>query len=359
LLETTAKLREFEQDLLGKIEGRTAGYLAQTKAVVAGCIGGAVLLLAGLTALLAQGLKRRVAEASQVAEQIAAGNLGTPVPVQGRDEFVPLLLQLQRMQSALQGLVGQVRTSSDSIATASSEIAAGNTDLSNRTEQTAGNLQQTASAMEQLTGTVRQSAESARQANQMAVSAADVAQRGGAVVSRVVATMEEINASSRRIADIVGVIDGIAFQTNILALNAAVEAARAGEQGRGFAVVASEVRSLAQRSAEAAKDIKQLIGGSVEKVESGTALVGDAGRTMADIVQSVQRVADIIGEIVVAAGEQAQGIAQVNDSVAKLDQMTQQNAALVEQSAAAADSLRVQASREGLAAGCDSRQAGF
>nr|WP_315199851.1 methyl-accepting chemotaxis protein [uncultured Aquabacterium sp.] len=343
LLDSSAALRSFEQQLLGELEHRTASELGETKTILAGSIAAVLLLLGGLVWQLSVGMKRRVAQASEVAEKIAAGDLGTQVPVEGRDEFVPLLRQLQNMQGSLQRVVGQVRTSSDSIATASTEIASGNQDLSNRTEQAAGSLQQTASAMEELTGTVRQSADSARQASQLASNAADVAQRGGEVVSRVVATMGEITSSSKQIADIVGVIDGIAFQTNILALNAAVEAARAGEQGRGFAVVAGEVRTLAQRCAAAAKEIKQLIGSSVEKVQSGSALVGDAGATMSDIVQSVQRVADIVGEIVVAAEEQSQGIAQVNDSVAKLDQMTQQNAALVEQSAAAADSLQSQA----------------
>ena len=231
------------------------------------------------------------------------------------------------------------------IQTASAEIASGNQDLSARTEQTASNLQQTASSMEQLTGTVKQSAESASQANQLASSAAAVAERGGSVVSQVVSTMNEINASSKKIADIIGVIDGIAFQTNILALNAAVEAARAGEQGRGFAVVAGEVRSLAQRSAEAAKEIKSLIGSSVDRVEAGSKLVADAGKTMSEIVGSVKRVSDIIGEITAAANEQSQGIGQVNTAVTQLDQMTQQNAALVEQSAAAAESLKDQAQR--------------
>ena len=343
LLESSAALRSFEQQLLSELEHRTASELGDTKTILGGSIAAVLLLLGGLVWQLSVGMKRRVAQASDVAEKIAAGDLGTQVPIEGRDEFLPLLHQLQNMQGALRRVVGQVRTSSDSIATASTEIASGNQDLSQRTEQAASSLQQTASAMEELTGTVRQSADSARQASQLASNAADVAQRGGEVVSRVVATMGEITASSKQIADIVGVIDGIAFQTNILALNAAVEAARAGEQGRGFAVVAGEVRSLAQRCAAAAKEIKQLIGSSVEKVQSGSALVGDAGATMSDIVQSVQRVADIVGEIVVAAEQQSQGIAQVNDSVAKLDQMTQQNAALVEESAAAADSLKSQA----------------
>jgi methyl-accepting chemotaxis protein len=249
------------------------------------------------------------------------------------------------MQRELALVVGGIGQAADSIRTASSEIASGNLDLSSRTEQTAGSLQQTASAMEQLTGTVRQTADSARTANRLAESASEVAQRGGSVVAQVVTTMDEINTSSKKIADIIGTIDGIAFQTNILALNAAVEAARAGEQGRGFAVVASEVRSLAQRSADAAREIKGLIGTSVDKVESGSRLVAEAGQTMGEIVASVRRVTDIIAEISAATAEQSGGIAQVNDAVAKLDQATQQNAALVEEGAAAADSLQGQATR--------------
>jgi methyl-accepting chemotaxis protein len=248
---------------------------------------------------------------------------------------------LRRIETA----IATVRASTDSIATASGEIAQGSGDLSQRTEQTASNLQQTASAMEELTGTVRQSGDSAAQANQLASSASTVARRGGDVVQQVVATMQEIHDSSRRISDIIGTIDGIAFQTNILALNAAVEAARAGEQGRGFAVVAGEVRQLAQRSAEAAREIKALIGSSVERVEAGSSLVAQAGSTMTEIVGSVQRVSDIIGEISAASAEQTTGIAQVNGAVAELDSMTQQNAALVEQSAAAAASLKDQAGR--------------
>jgi len=247
------------------------------------------------------------------------------------------------MNESLSRMVQKVRQTTNSIATASAEIATGNHDLSVRTEQTSSNLQATASAMEQLTGNVQHSADNARQASQLATSASGVAQKGGSVVEQVVHTMNEINGSSKKIADIIGVIDGIAFQTNILALNAAVEAARAGEQGRGFAVVAGEVRSLAQRSAEAAKEIKSLIENSVEKVEFGSQLVTDAGKTMNEIVNSVRRVADVIGEITAAANEQSAGIAQINNSVANLDQMTQQNAALVEESAAAAQSLREQA----------------
>ncbi|WP_200228971.1 methyl-accepting chemotaxis protein, partial [Rubrivivax gelatinosus] len=257
----------------------------------------------------------------------------------------PATHSLQQALRHVEKTLAGVRASADSIRTASSEIATGNLDLSQRTEQTAGSLQQTASAMEQLTGNVQQSADSARQANQLAGSAAETAQRGGEVVSQVVSTMDQINTSSKKIGDIIGVIDGIAFQTNILALNAAVEAARAGEQGRGFAVVAGEVRALAQRSAAAAREIKTLIGDSVEKVETGARLVSDAGSTMHEIVASVQRVSDIIGEISAAAGEQSSGIRQVNGAISELDRMTQQNAALVEQSAAAAGSLREQGTR--------------
>ena len=254
---------------------------------------------------------------------------------------IALKSALARMNVAM----SDVQASVSSIQTASIEIASGNLDLSQRTEQTASSLQQAASSMEQLTGNVRQSADSARHANELATSAAEVAARGGSVVSEVVSTMDEINSSSKKIADIIGVIDSIAFQTNILALNAAVEAARAGEQGRGFAVVASEVRSLAGRSAEAAREIKSLIGASVDKVESGSRLVAHAGQTMAEIVSSVQRVSDIISEITAATAEQSEGIGQVNASVVQLDQMTQQNAALVEESAAAAESLKDQAGR--------------
>ena len=275
-----------------------------------------------------------------IMSEVAEGNLDAQIPAAPPGS---MLDGLAHMVASLRKLVTEVRSATDSIATASGEIAQGNNDLAHRTEDTASNLQTTASSMEELTSTVKQTSDSAQTANQMATSAAAVAARGGEVVSRVVSTMQDINASSNKISDIIGVIDGIAFQTNILALNAAVEAARAGEQGRGFAVVASEVRSLAQRSAAAAKEIKTLIDASVEKVASGTQLVGNAGATMTEIVDSVQRVTDIIGEIRSATSEQSQGIAQVNTAVNQLDQMTQQNSALVEQSAAAADSLREQA----------------
>jgi len=306
------------------------------------------LVVVPLTLLNMNSICGPLVDAEGLASAIANGNLHSKVsPIEGQDEASHLMRSLQAMQQSLQRLVGEVRSSADHIRTASVEIASGNQDLSSRTEQTASNLQQTASSMQQLTATVRQSADAARTANQLASSAAEVASRGGNVVSQVVTTMDEINTSSKKISDIIGVIDGIAFQTNILALNAAVEAARAGEQGRGFAVVAGEVRSLAQRSAEAAKEIKTLIGASVERVETGARLVQDAGTTMNEIVASVQRVTDIMGEITAAASEQSEGIGSVNQSVLQLDQMTQQNAALVEESAAAAESLKEQAQRLG------------
>ncbi len=309
---------------------------------------GALGLLATAAALgwawVAQ--RRLVAEinqAVQLSEQVASGNLTSELSSSRRDEIGDLVRSLASMVKQLRGSLHTVRAATGNIAGASVEIASGNLDLSQRTEQTAASLQETAGSMSQLTIAVRQSADAAAQADQLASSAAEVAQRGGKVVAEVVTTMQAINTSSKKIADIIGTIDGIAFQTNILALNAAVEAARAGEQGRGFAVVASEVRSLAGRSAEAAREIKALIGSSVEKVESGTRLVGDAGATMTEIVASVQRVSDIIGEISAAAGEQSAGIHKVNQAVSELDRMTQQNAALVEESAAAAESLKAQA----------------
>ncbi len=280
--------------------------------------------------------------ARAVMQGMAAGDLSQDIEVSS-GAGNSLLAAVQETAQGLERIVAEVRSGTESITTASREIAIGNQDLSVRTEKQAGSLEQTASSLRTLTAAVRQSAESSRQANQLAGSAAEVAQRGGAVVGDVVETMNEINTSSKKIADIIGVIDGIAFQTNILALNAAVEAARAGEQGRGFAVVAGEVRSLAQRSADAAKEIKSLIGASVDRVESGSRLVQQAGSTMTEIVSSVQRVTDIIGEITAATGEQSEGIEQVNQSIMQIDQMTQQNAALVEQAAAAAASLEQQA----------------
>ena len=319
--------------------------VASSEMLLLGLLAGGVLIGMGMAWFTARSITQPLKQALSVASAIANNDLSRPVHSQRGDELGELLRELDQMRNSLHQVVSQVRGSSGSITTASAEIATGNQDLSERTEQTSSNLQQAASSMEQLTGAVRQSADSARQAEQLASSAAEVAARGGQVVSEVVATMNEINTSSKRISDIIGVIDGIAFQTNILALNAAVEAARAGEQGRGFAVVASEVRSLAGRSAEAAREIKVLIGASVDKVESGSRLVADAGHTMTEIVSSVQRVSDIIGEITAAASEQSDGIGQINSAVSQLDQMTQQNAALVEQSAAAAESLKDQAVR--------------
>jgi methyl-accepting chemotaxis protein len=304
-----------------------------------------VVAEAGILVLLAVRARAEfcaAAELSGIVEQLVAEDGSLSFTAAHGGQRTPAALQLQQALRHVERALGDVRRSAESIRTASSEVASGNIDLSQRTAQAANSLQQTATSLEQLTSTVRQSADAASQANQLAGAAASTAQRGGTVVAQVVSTMQDINTSSRKIADIIGTIDGIAFQTNILALNAAVEAARAGEQGRGFAVVASEVRSLAQRSAEAAREIKSLIGASVDKVESGSRLVADAGSTMGEIVASVQRVSDIIGEISAAAGEQSQGIVQVNGAVAQLDQMTQQNAALVQEGAAAAESLREQ-----------------
>ncbi|MBV5290991.1 MAG: MCP four helix bundle domain-containing protein [Curvibacter lanceolatus] len=314
-----------------------------TVKVAAVCIALIVIAILWGAYGLIRSIVKPLSQANRLAARIAEGDLSSTLETDRQDEFGELLRSLVAMSQSLAQTVSRVRQSTDSIALASSEIAAGNNDLSMRTEQTSSNLQQSASALDNLTNTVQHSAQSAQQASSLAASASLVAEKGGAVVQQVVSTMDEIQTSSKRIADIIGVIDGIAFQTNILALNAAVEAARAGEQGRGFAVVAGEVRSLAQRSAEAAREIKTLISASVERVENGTRLVTDAGQTMGDIVSSVRRVTDMIGEITAAANEQSGGIANVNQAVASLDQMTQQNAALVEQSAAAAQSLREQA----------------
>ena len=283
--------------------------------------------------------------AVDVAKKVAAGELTSQVLVEGRDETSELLQALKDMNESLAKTVGDVRAGTETITVASQEIASGNADLSSRTESQASSLEETASSMEELTSTVKQNADNARQANQLAVSASSVAVKGGSVVSQVVDTMGSIKESSRKIVDIIGVIDGIAFQTNILALNAAVEAARAGEQGRGFAVVASEVRNLAQRSAGAAKEIKSLIGDSVDKVDAGSKLVDEAGQTMDLIVTSIKQVADIMGEITAATQEQSTGIEEVNQAITQMDEMTQQNAALVEQAAAAAESMQEQAQK--------------
>ena len=312
--------------------------LAMVAAMV--CVG--VGLGLWITATLTRQLGGEPAYAVQAAGAIAAGELSSAIHTRDGDQD-SLLFAMEAMRQSLARIVGQVRSGTDTIATASHQIAAGNMDLSSRTEEQASSLEETASSMEELTSTVKQNADNARQANVLAVSASEVASKGGSVVAQVVDTMASINASSRKIVDIIGVIDGIAFQTNILALNAAVEAARAGEQGRGFAVVAAEVRSLAQRSAAAAKEIKTLINDSVEKVDAGGKLVDQAGETMADIVQSISRVTDIMSEIASASMEQTMGIDQINTAISQMDEVTQQNAALVEQAAAAAGSLQDQA----------------
>jgi methyl-accepting chemotaxis protein len=318
---------------------------ASVAALAAGVIGGAMGLL--IIFFISRAIAAPVRRAADMLDDIAHGNgdLSRRMVVESEDEVGMLADAFNRFVASLNQTISEVRSSTETIATASSEIASGNMDLSNRTEQQASNLEQTAAAMEELTSTVRQNAENASQANQLVASASSFAIQGGEVVGQVVSTMGSITDSSRKIVDIIGVIDGIAFQTNILALNAAVEAARAGEQGRGFAVVASEVRNLAQRSAAAAKEIKTLIDDSVSKVDAGSRLVDSAGQTMGQIVSSVQQVADLMSEIAAASREQSQGINQVNTSITEMDDATQQNAALVEQAAAAAGSLQEQAAK--------------
>jgi methyl-accepting chemotaxis protein len=339
------KLVKFEQQRAAAGGQAIADAVHNTAIVSVMCTLVSLAFSIGVGMLITRSIVKPVRAAERAADRIASGDLTGVYRVVGDDEAAHLIAALRRMQDSLKRIVTDIRHSTESIQVASTQVASGNQDLSARTEQTAGSLQQAASSMDELTTTVRHSAEAAEQANTLAASASQAATRGGTVVSQVVTTMDDIHASSRKIADIIGVIDGIAFQTNILALNAAVEAARAGEQGRGFAVVAGEVRSLAQRSAEAAREIKGLIGASVEKVESGARLVQDAGSTMEEIVAAVRRVSDVMGEITSASAEQAGGIQQVNVAVTQVDQMTQQNAALVEESAAAAHSMREQAGR--------------
>ncbi|MRW85744.1 HAMP domain-containing protein [Pseudoduganella sp. FT26W] len=350
------------QDLLQNLVTMQRDHIDATAKVIDGdTLGSSRIIVVLTTAALAfgalcawwltVGITRPISAAVVVAERVASGDLSGDIRAESRDETGALLTALRHMNERLIRIVSEVRTGTDSIATASAQIAAGNLDLSARTEQQAAALEETASSMEALTATVRRNAGSARLANELAVSASDVAGKGGAEVGEVVHTMGSIHSSARKIVDIIAVIDGIAFQTNILALNAAVEAARAGEQGRGFAVVASEVRNLAQRSAGAAKEIKELIGDAVAKVDTGTGLVNSAGTTMDGVVSSVRRVTDIMGEISVASQEQSSGIEQVNQAISQMDEMTQQNAALVEEAAAAANSMQDQAHRLAQAVG--------
>ena len=343
LLEAIAQLKTFQSEQIAVEVDAISADLTQTLYIVVGCSVAVVGGLIGTCLLVGRTLRRRAAQAAQAVNRVAAFDLRQDLHDDRRDEFSELMVAMDQMQGALSRVVRTVRDNADAVATASSEIADGNQDLSHRTEQQASHLQSTASTMDELSLTVRQNADNAQAANSLAQTAAEVAQRGGGAVGQVVDTMRGISEASRRIADIIGVIDGIAFQTNILALNAAVEAARAGESGRGFAVVAGEVRLLAQRSAEAAREIKSLIAASVERVEAGTRQVDTAGQTMDEVVAAIERVSAIVGDISSASAEQAQGIQLVGQSVSQMDQSTQQNAALVEQSAAAAENLRQQA----------------
>jgi len=335
----------YNVELSAKESATAKSTYRDARVALAAMVVAALSLGIAAAVLITRSITGPIGRAVQVATTVAAGDLSSRVVAYGKDETAQLLQALARMNDSLASIVGQVRASSESIATGSAQIAVGNADLSQRTEEQASNLQQTAASMEELSGTVKASAETASHASELAAGASAAAVKGGEIVGTVVRTMQDIAASSRKIADIIGVIDGIAFQTNILALNAAVEAARAGEQGRGFAVVAGEVRSLAGRSAEAAREIKALIAASVQKVETGAHQVDVAGASMTGIVEQVQRVSDLIAEISHGAGEQSTGIAQVGDAVSQLDQVTQQNAALVEESAAAAESLKTQAAR--------------
>mgnify|MGYP001613158682 FL=1 len=346
--EVEKLIAQLDQLLRQQVDAMAAeeqGVAEQTQWIFVAAVVLTVLVVVPLTLMNMLSICRPLVQARQTALTIAQGDLSQSVKVEGKDEVADLQRALDQMQQSLGSMVTQVRDASGNIATASQEIATGNQDLSSRTEQTASNVQETVASLSQLTATVQQTASSSQLANQLAASASTTATRGGDVVAQAVVSMQEITTSSRKIGDIIGLIDSIAFQTNILALNAAVEAARAGEQGRGFAVVAAEVRSLAQRSAQAASEIKALIQTSVQAVDVGVRQVEDAGKTMKEIVDSVQRVGDIIGEITAASSEQSGGIGQVNQAVGDIDRMTQQNAALVEESAAAAESLREQAAR--------------
>ena len=340
-----ADVGKTESMLLAQRAAEAAALKSRTTAVLLGGGAVAVLLAAVLAILLTRNITVPLGEAVALAQRVAQGDLGSRIVVRSRDETGELMAALRDMNASLVRIVGEVRGGTETIATASGQIAAGNMDLSSRTEQQASSLEETASSMEELTAAVKQNADNALAARSLAASASAVAVRGGAVVAEVVQTMGSINDSSRKIADIIGVIDGIAFQTNILALNAAVEAARAGEQGRGFAVVATEVRNLAQRSSQAAREIKGLIDDSVDKVGAGSKLVDQAGATMQDVVGSVQRLSAIIGDITDASEEQRVGIEQVNEAISQMDQVTQQNAALVEQAAAAANAMQDQAAQ--------------
>ena len=343
--ESLRKQVEFQETRFENTSHDADTVYATALRVIGGVAAVAVLLAIAAAVVITRSVVRPLNRAVDVARTVAAGDLTSRIEVQGKDEAAQMMQALKDMNASLSTLVLDVRTGSIEIATAAREIATGNLELSSRTEQQAGALEETASSMEEMTSTVRQNAENAQQANQLAASASDVARRGGQVVARVVETMGDIDQASRKIVEIISVIDGIAFQTNILALNAAVEAARAGEQGRGFAVVAGEVRTLAQRSAAAAKEIKQLIDDSVAKVSVGSQLVSDAGATMDEVVTSVQRVTDIVAEISSASREQEGGIVQINHAITEMDSVTQQNAALVEEAAGAAGSLQEQADR--------------
>jgi len=345
MLHALDALHQFEATQMQESSKQNEEHASTAIHFMVGASIAAVLFSFGAAVLITRSITRPLNDAVNAASAVASGDLTMEIHSVSKDETGILLRALKTMNNNLLGIVSEVKRSTDTIATASGEIARGNLDLSSRTEQQAGALEETASSMEELTSTVKQNANNARQANKLGESAAVVASQGGQVVSQVVDTMEKINASSKKIVDIIGVIDGIAFQTNILALNAAVEAARAGEQGRGFAVVASEVRSLAQRSAAAAKEIKVLINSSVETVDNGSKLVAQAGDTMLAVVESVKRVTDVVAEISSASGEQSEGIEQINLAITQMDHVTQQNAALVEQAAAASQALMDQAER--------------